>query len=351
MRENADHIEQLFIESHLLTITSELITPHLLRLEEARKEKQRLHEEKSLKRHQEIAHSQIPAPLTKLVYQPDPKNVKEKTREVVKIQAKASHRKIVHKIQDVKLVPIRLKSGQVVRVPKCLLLQIRQKSQELKAQELSMKFFKIQSDSPILKRQDQVPFTDRLSPALHRLSKPFEDVANSPLKSVRKNGKISKAVKLRAALDKSTIAWNSTTKLRPKATLLDQLNAVASQPGFAESPTKSANRHQPKFNILTDNKNRPQTGKNSSNLPVVIKIAKKREPLKTLPMRAALKFIESFKVANASSATTNTANEIQSGDSLKSLPNGKIPHDNSIANTSGVDVFERLLSASSNSSI
>ena len=80
---------------------------------------------------------------------------------------------------------------------------------------------------------NHVPFTDRLSPALKRLSAP-KFTASTPLKRLNghhslKNGKIHKPLKLRAALDKSTIAWSSTTKTRPKASLLDQLNSLAKE--------------------------------------------------------------------------------------------------------------------------
>lgn len=284
----SDEIDKLFVESHYLTITSELVTPQLLKWERKKKR-----EKENVQHIQDVS---IPSAIEE---KPDkPRQKQNEAKKQLPLSNSATEKRKIRTIKKVKLVPVRLKSGEVLKATQDLLTHFRQKvtgsANPGKSQVGDINVFKIQSGA--LSRVIHVPFTDRLSPALKRLSAP-KFTASTPLKRLNghqhllKNGKVHKPLKLRAALDKSTIAWSSTTKTRPKASLLDQLNLLTKEPlktDFTEIPTEIPSVY--KDNTL---KNTTCPQKPLNVVPVVIKLKKKAHSNKLLPLSQALKFIAS----------------------------------------------------------
>lgn len=284
-----DEIQQLYIESHYLTITTDILTPELIKLHEQQKE------EKAFWADVAPSDDEIKQPVIESVKKPEP-------REIPK-------RRIVIPVNKSKLLTLRLKSGEEVKATKDLLLRLRQKLGHKKqpAENGDISVFKIQSALP--PKVIHVPFSDRLSPALRRLSSTSSTSGSSPLKKTR-NGKIAKSVKLRAALDKSTIAWSSTTKVRPKQTLLDHLNALALQipsPPDDQSNLKKSTECQAQ--IPTEDKNLSQASK---LVPVVMKWKRCSANTKLLPLSAALKLINN---ATTNGQMTNGDNNDVGGNS------------------------------------
>ena len=290
----SDEIDKLFIESHYLTITSELVTPQLLKLERKKKELQKKREKENVQHIQDVS---IPSAIEEK--KPDkPSKKQNEAKKLLPLSNSATEKRKIRTIKKVKLVPVRLKSGEVLKATQDLIIHFRQKvagsANPEKSQVGDINVFKIQSDA--LSRVIHVPFTDRLSPALKRLSAP-KFTASTPLKRLNghqslKNGKVHKPLKLRAALDKSTIAWSSTTKTRPKASLLDQLNSLVKEPvktDFTEIRTEIIP------SVYKDNtlKNTTVPQKPLNVVPVVIKLKKKAHSNKLLPLSQALKFIAS----------------------------------------------------------
>ena len=242
---------------------------------------------------QHIQDVSIPSAIEK---KPDkPRQKQNEAKKQLPLSNSATEKRKIRTIKKVKLVPVRLKSGEVLKATQDLIIHFREKvANPEKSQVGDINVFKIQSDA--LSRVIHVPFTDRLSPALKRLSAP-KFTASTPLKRLNghqhllKNGKVHKPLKLRAALDKSTIAWSSTTKTRPKASLLDQLNLLTKEPlktDFTEIPTEIPSVY--KDNTL---KNTTCPQKPLNVVPVVIKLKKKAHSNKLLPLSQALKFIAS----------------------------------------------------------
>jgi len=232
--------------------------------------------------------------------------VKEPKKQTPLTSSVPEKRKI-RTIKNVKLVPVRLKSGEEVKATRELIAHFRQKvarSDNLeKSNNGDIDVFKIQSDS--LSSAIHLPFADRLSSALRRISGQKLTVS-SPLKRLNgqslKNGKFSKPLKLRAALDKSTIAWSSTTKTRPKASLLDQLNSLTTK-----KPTTD-NLSEIRTEIPSECKNvTPQT---NPLVPLVIKLKNKAQSTKLLPLSHALKFIASDTL----NLDAKTKNRMTNGD-------------------------------------
>jgi len=289
----SDEIDKLSVEAHYLTVTSERVTPQLLRWEKKKKrEKENAHH---------ILELSIPT-----VAEDKPKQVKEPKKQPPLTSSVPEKRKI-RTIKNVKLVPVRLKSGEEVKATRELIAHFRQKvarSDNLeKPNNRDIDVFKIQSDS--LCSTIHVPFADRLSSALRRISGTKLTVS-SPLKRLNgqslKNGKVSKPLKLRAALDKSTIAWSSTTKTRPKASLLDQLNSLTTK-----KPTTD-NLSEIRTEIPSECKNvTPQT---NPLVPLVIKLKNKAQSTKLLPLSHALKFIASDTL----NLDAKTKNRMTNGD-------------------------------------
>lgn len=282
----SDEIDKLFVESHYLTITSELVTPQLLKWERKKKR-----EKENVQHIQDVS---IPSAIEE---KPDkPRQKQNEAKKQLPLSNSATEKRKIRTIKKVKLVPVRLKSGEVLKATQELLIHFRQKvtgsANPGKSQVGDINVFKIQSDT--LSRVIHVPFTDRLSPALRRLSAP-KFTASTPLKRLNghhslKNGKIHKPLKLRAALDKSTIAWSSTTKTRPKASLLDQLNSLAKELVKTDF-TKIRTEIPSVYKDTTLKNTTPQKPLNV--VPVVIKLKKKAHSNKLLPLSQALKFIAS----------------------------------------------------------
>jgi len=293
----SDEIDKLFIESHYLTITSELVTPQLLKLERKKKELQKKREKENVQHIQDVS---IPSAIEEK--KPDkPSKKQNEAKKLLPLSNSATEKRKIRTIKKVKLVPVRLKSGEVLKATQDLLIHFRQKvagsANPEKSQAGDINVFKIQPDA--LSRVIHVPFTDRLSPALKRLSAP-KFTASTPLKLSNghqslKNGKVHKPLKLRAALDKSTIAWSSTTKTRPKASLLDQLNSLAKKPRHTVKTDFTEIRTEiPSVYKDTSLKNTTSPAQKPLNVvPVVIKLKKKAHSNKLLPLSQALKFIAS----------------------------------------------------------
>jgi len=286
----SDEIDKLFVESHYLTITSELVTPQLLKWERKKKrEKENV---------QHIRDVSIPSAIEE---KPDkPRQKQNEAKKQLPLSNSATEKRKIRTIKKVKLVPVRLKSGEVLKATQDLLIHFRQKvtgsANPGKSHVGDINVFKIQSDP--LSRVIHVPFTDRLSPALKRLSAP-KFTASTPLKRLNghhslKNGKVHKPLKLRAALDKSTIAWSSTTKTRPKASLLDQLNSLAKELQHVKTDFTEIRTEIPSVYKDTTLKNQTTPQKPLNVVPVVIKLKKKQaHSNKLLPLSQALKFIAS----------------------------------------------------------
>ena len=231
-----------------------------------------------------------------------PSKKQNEAKKLLPLSNSATEKRKIRTIKKVKLVPVRLKSGEVLKATQDLLIHFRQKvagsaNNPEKSQVGDINVFKIQPDA--LSRVIHVPFTDRLSPALKRLSAP-KFTASTPLKLSNghqslKNGKVHKPLKLRAALDKSTIAWSSTTKTRPKASLLDQLNSLAKKPRHTVKTDFTEIRTEiPSVYKDTSLKNTTSPAQKPLNVvPVVIKLKKKAHSNKLLPLSQALKFIAS----------------------------------------------------------
>ena len=164
-------------------------------------------------------------------------------------------------------INVRLKSGEIVKISKPVFAKLRDLSRQTinnepstSSTETAANGIEIQSVSkPSI---IHVPFTDRLSDALTKLRTDQEndlsvDKSQIPVHSVKKdgdsgikNGKIVKTVKLRAALDKSSVAWASTTRLKPKTSLLEQLKTLTNTAACQSSSPKkipSVNSHLPKL--------------------------------------------------------------------------------------------------------
>ena len=285
------------MESHYLSITSELVTPQLLKWEQRKKKRE--------KEKENAHHIHIPSAAE---VKPKKQNNEARLAPQPPVVSVPEKRKL-RTIKNVKLVPVRLKSGEEVKATQDLIIHLRQKvagssdnpGKVSKGDGIDV--FKIQSDT--LPKVIHVPFTDQLSQALKRISSPKliceSGGGGSPLKRLNghsmKNGMVTKPLKLRAALDKSTIARSSTTKTRPKASLLDQLNALTSDSG-------TENLSKIKTKIPSECKVTPQQTP-PSLVPVLMKLTSKSQNTKLLPLSYALKSIASDTL-NLDQATTNS---------------------------------------------
>lgn len=272
----SDEVEHLFVESHFLTISSEILTPEVLKREQQLQKK--LEYAISSEQPSTIVSKEIikPNKTVKLVCKPPESVPQQPLKPALKVT----------KVDKSQLLTLKLKSGERVLATKELLISLRTKfgsqtTSKNGKNDDEITVFKIQSEIPASRRVIHVPFSDRLSSALKRLNPVKAEIKLSPLK----NGKIVKPLKLRAALDKSTIAWSSTTKTRPKATLMDQLNAVAS--------TMTRPPPSPSREIPSDLKNHHKA---QQLVPVVIKFNKFKSSASTpklLPtMKSALNYIQ-----------------------------------------------------------
>jgi len=302
----SDEIDKLSVEAHYLRVTSERVTPQLLRWEKKKKKEKENRENREREKEKENAHHilelSIPAKAEE-----KPKQLKEPKKQLP-LTSSFPVKRNIRTIKNVKLVPVRLKSGEEVKTTRELIAHFRQKvacsDNSKKDNNADIDVFKIQSKS--LSSAIPVPFADRLSSALRRISG-LKLTVTSPLKRLNgrtlKNGKISKPLKLRAALDKSTIAWSSTTKTRPKASLLDQLNSLAKKPA-------TDNLSQIRTEIPSECKN--VTPHKNSLVPLVIKLKNKTQSTKLLPLSHALKYIASDTL----NLDAKTKNKMTNGDSF-----------------------------------
>ena len=266
------------MEAHYLTITSEVIDPDSEEYGLGYTKPSNFIEVNinDIKPTESVAQKEDPPPLAKKPSKKDDKPSKQKLPSV----PKPAH-KVIQTIKYAKVVPVRLKSSEEIKIPIDILKELR-----MRAHNRTLKS---------LKTNDISSFSDRLGPALKRLSttkraffsplQPINGVIKPknnpiPLQSSTKNN-----LKLRAALDKTTVAWSSATKKRPKASLLDQLTAVISETGV-----KNSTDIHPA--IPPANKNLPQNHK-PSLVPLVIKLQghAKNSTAKMLPLSTALKII------------------------------------------------------------
>ena len=193
------------------------------------------------------------------------------------------------------LIPVRLASGEILKMSKIGLTNLRKLTKEAKCS-----LEEIESSNNIQEGREAIdmPFTDSLRKAFYKLNK-----ENSKLKLFEhhddvKIGKSTKPIKIRAALDKSTIAWASTTKNGPKKSLLEQLNKI-----LASAPEKP--------NEVLD-KNKAKIPKETLKTPLVNTIRKskrlnKEQPKNTKPTkRSLLKQFNKINVANEATIPIGT---------------------------------------------
>ena len=260
------------VETHYVNIRTEILTAQIL-AKEAAAAAAREHRNK-----ENVSYVEISIPKSK-----ENELKSRKTTVVDKVVNNKTtsspalpKRKVVRICSRSSFVPIRLKSGEVVKTSKDILARLRQlKNNGDSKGEITV--FNLPS-SLQSKRVVHVPFSDRMSAALKRLSGNRTNTFTAT-SSPNKNGKIAKVLKLRSALDKSSVALQaSTVRLKPKAGLMDHLNTYA----------KCASAEKP--SILTDNKNLiPQ--KPSSLVPLVMKLKSHSQSTKLLPLSIALKTI------------------------------------------------------------
>ena len=207
-------------------------------------------------------------------------------------------KKIVYPAISHPLIPVRLKSGEILKISKPVFCRLRDLSRNDLLQP-SSDTTGIEIQSVTKPNIVHVPFTDRLSGALGKLN--HDSLHESKSKPVihGRNGRITKTVKLRAALDKSTVAWASTTRLKPKTSLLDQLNSLTY---ITKPPTLS----QTIKSII------PTVPSSPLKSPVVIKLKPKISEHEMTTLSNALKKIEQneivpngVNVSNVSSQSKN----------------------------------------------
>ena len=198
-------------------------------------------------------------------------------------------KKIVYPAISHPLIPVRLKSGEILKISKPVFCRLRDLSKNNLLKPSSTNANGIEIQSVTKPNIIHVPFTDRLSGALGKLN--YDSLHESKSKPVihGKNGRITKTVKLRAALDKSTVAWASTTRLKPKTSLLDQLNSLTYV------------KHQPAPSILSQTKKTiiptvPSSSSSPLKSPVVIKLKPKISEHKMTTLSNALKKIEQNEI-------------------------------------------------------
>ena len=275
-------IERLYIEGHLVTITTEIVTPQLLALEEQKRIKEKARAEAAAL---ELSVSESKA--------------KEETRELPNSKKSSSPEKITQKPLVTKvvksrrrvssLVSVRLKSGELFKTSRELVEQLRAKAKKDNDDRVVMKLQSYQS--PGL----QVPFTDCLSNAVRRIQpspikSPLEE---NPLTGLRTNGKIHKMLKVRGALDKSTVALASTVRVKPKTSLWQQLESM-SRLSPAQPEVSSLPQSQPvnyPNSIPTATKNR-HSSSHSQLVPVLMKWKNSSNNTKMLPLSTALQRIQ-----------------------------------------------------------
>ena len=213
-------------------------------------------------------------------------------------------KRIVYPAISHPLIPVRLKSGEILKISKPVFCRLRDLSRNDLLQPSSGDTAAaggIEIQSVTKPNIVHVPFTDRLSGALGKLNHDsLHESKSKPVIIHGRNGRITKTVKLRAALDKSTVAWASTTRLKPKTSLLDQLNSltyITQPPSILPQTKKSIIPTVPSSSPLKS--------------PVVIKLKPKISKHEMTTLSNALKKIEQNEfvpngVVNVSSNVSST---------------------------------------------
>ena len=280
-------VERLYVESHLVTITTEVVTAKLLALEEER----RLQEKARLKALEET-----------LLNNNELEEKNEHIEQLYSEKPRQAKELIVQYRRPVEtLISVRLKSGELLKTTREVLERLRQKKTNSERAEST------QSDNVFIMNQLPfgIPFTDRLGNAIRLISSlpiPSNEVSKTPNQKkpingllLRSNGRIHKKLKVRAALDKSTVAWASTVRLKPKTSLLQQLDCVAA--GIIESNSSSITTAFSTDITTTHNQTihsevkTPSLAQGKTLVPLVMKWKSSSNHTKMLPLSTALQRI------------------------------------------------------------
>ena len=290
----ADIVERLYVETHLVTITTEVLTAKLLALEEQR----RLREKARWKALEQdlVNHNNNEEKFVAPIMPGDEAAIAKFHSEDTNLQALSPitpPNPIQYRRPVESLISVRLKSGQLLKTSSQVLEALRAHTREVES---------TQSDNVFVMKQ-LLPFTDRLGNAIrflndiphhpNGLQKTPQKKTTSPLNGLNRSshGKFKKTLKVRAALDKSTVAWTSTVRLKPKTSLLQQLDDMAADwtvPNTSSQDTSD----------ITLNPKIPTVGKPSSVLqgktslvPLIKKWKSSSNHTKMLPLSTALQRI------------------------------------------------------------
>jgi len=283
-------VERLYVESHLVTITTEVVTAKLLALEEER----RLQEKARLKALEET-----------LLNNNELEEKNEHIEQLYSEKPRQAKELIVQYRRPVEtLISVRLKSGELLKTTREVLERLRQKKTNSERAEST------QSDNVFIMNQLPfgIPFTDRLGNAIRLISSlpnPSNEVSKTPNQKkpindllLRSNGRIHKKLKVRAALDKSTVAWSSTVRLKPKTSLLQQLDYVANA-GIKSNSSITTTAFPTDQDIITSTVNqtihsevrKPQKAQGKTLVPLIMKWKSSSNHTKMLPLSTALQRI------------------------------------------------------------
>ena len=284
-------IERLYVETHLVTITTEVVTAKLLALEEDKRLQERA-KRKALEEEEALLTASVPKHNNNDLEEKSEQLHSEKHRA----QAQVQYRRPVET-----LISVRLKSGELLKTTREVVERLRHKKKSSDKLVEST-----QSDNVSLMKQLPIgiPFTDRLGNAIrliNSLPNPSNGQSKTPIKKnpknglLRSNGRIHKKLKVRAALDKSTAAWASTVRLKPKTSLLQQLDVAA---GIIESNSSSITTAFSTDITTTHNqtihsevKTPSLMGQGKTLVPLVMKWKSSSNHTKMLPLSTALKRI------------------------------------------------------------
>ena len=280
-------IERLYVETHLVTITTEVVTAKLLALEEDKRLQERA-KRKALEEEEALLTASVPK---------NNNNDLEEKSEQLHSENIVQYRRPVET-----LISVRLKSGELLKTTKEVVERLRHKKKSSDKLVEST-----QSDNVSLMKQLPIgiPFTDRLGNAIrliNSLPNPSNGQSKTPIKKnpkngllLRSNGRIHKKLKVRAALDKSTVAWASTVRLKPKTSLLQQLDCVAA--GIIESNSSSITTAFSTDITTTHNQTihsevkTPSLAQGKTLVPLVMKWKSSSNHTKMLPLSTALQRI------------------------------------------------------------
>ena len=293
-------IERLYIEGHMVTITTEIVTPQLLALEEQKRIREKAKAEAAL----ELSVSESNAK--------EDKGEPPYNKKVTTTPEKATRQPLVNKLVKSRrrvssLISVRLKSGELFKTSRELIEQLRAKAKKDNDDLVAMK---LQAQRP---PRLQIPFTDRLSNAVKRIqsSPSKKHVEEISLTGLRTNGKIHKMLKVRGALDKSTIALASTVRVKPKTSLVQQLESMSRlsdpQPAEISSPHSQPvlKHHQ---NLIPTATKNLHSSSHSQLVPVLMKWKSSSNHTKMLPLSTALQRIQTNTMHSDSALPSSTTN-------------------------------------------